>query len=63
MADEATWSGPPVNEVEIEIAVKVIADALIKDPEFIKRVARKVRNEMTRDVRSKGNLFGPWAGS
>jgi hypothetical protein len=60
---EASWNGPAVNEVEIELAVSLLADALLSDPEFIKRVAMKVRNRLTKDARSVGNVFGPWAGS
>ena len=59
---EASWNGQPVNDIEIQIDLDVLADKLAKDPKFIRLIANKVRKEQTREVRSTGNVFGKWAG-
>ena len=45
----------------IEIEVGVIADALVKDPTFIKAVAEAIRIAQTKQSRTMGNLYGPVA--
>ena len=59
---KSTWNGPSVNNVDIEIDLDVLAKALASDPEFIRLISNKVRKELTKDVRTMGNLFGKWAG-
>jgi hypothetical protein len=59
---EATWNGPSVNDIEIDIDIDVIAKALASNPEFIRLISGKVRNDLTKDARLMGNLFGKWAG-
>ena len=49
-------------DIEIEIDLDLLVKKLLANPKFIEKVTNKVRKEMTRDVRSVGNLFGPWAG-
>jgi len=49
-------------EIEIDIDIELLVKKLLANPKFIEKVTNKVRKEMTRDVRSVGNLFGPWAG-
>lgn len=51
--DEETW--------EIEIESGVIANALAKNPQFIREIADAVRDQMIKDSRSIGDLFGPTA--
>ena len=43
--------------IEIEIESNVIANALLKSPEFINALAIAVRNILTKDVRRMGNIF------
>lgn len=63
MADnKSTWNGPSVNDIDIEIDLDVLAKALASDPAFIRLISNKVRKELTKDVRTMGNLFGKWAG-
>jgi len=45
----------------INIEASVIADALIASPAFIEAIAKAVRNQITKDVRTMGNSFGVWA--
>jgi hypothetical protein len=59
---EANWNGPSVNDIEINIDLDVLAKALASDPAFIRLISNKVRKELTKDVRTMGNLFGKWAG-
>lgn len=49
-------------DIEIEIDLDLLVKKLLANPKFIEKVTNKIRKEMTRDVRSVGNLFGPWAG-
>jgi hypothetical protein len=48
-------------EVVINIDLKVIADKLASNPDFIEAIAKAVRNQITKDVRTMGNSFGVWA--
>ena len=50
------------NDINIDIDISVIAKALAADPDFIRLISNKVRKELTKDVRTMGNLFGKWAG-
>ena len=43
---------------EIEIQSSIIAEALAKDPAFIAAIAKAVRDQLTKDVRTMGNLYG-----
>jgi hypothetical protein len=42
----------------INLDIGLVSEYLAKDPAFIEAVAKLVRNQMTNDVRNKGNLFG-----
>jgi hypothetical protein len=54
---------PNDEEWEIEIQSSIIADALSKDPSFIAAISLLVRDQMTKDARIMGNLYGQWAQS
>ena len=45
-------------EIDIQIDIRVIAQELAKDPTFISAVAKLVRDQLTKDVRTMGNLYG-----
>lgn len=45
----------------IEMSAKVIADALLSSPTFIRQVATLVLVELTKQARRKGNVLGKWA--
>lgn len=45
----------------IEMSAKVIADALLASPSFIRQVATLVLVELTKQARRKGNVLGKWA--
>jgi len=64
MADSgsASWNGPSVNEIEIQIDLDALATRLAADPKFVRLISNKVRKEMTKDARWLGNLFAKWAG-
>jgi hypothetical protein len=58
----AAWQGQDPTDIEIEIDMAVLAKALASNPEFIRLISGKVRNDLTKDARLMGNLFGKWAG-
>jgi ABC-type antimicrobial peptide transport system permease subunit len=59
---QSSWKGEPATNVEIEVSIALLAKALAADPDFIRLISNKVRKELTKDVRTMGNLFGKWAG-
>jgi hypothetical protein len=48
-------------QLEVDINVAILVDALTTDQEFINRLALEVRNQMLKDSRSMKTLFGQWA--
>ena len=48
-------------EIDIQIDIRVIAEALAKDPAFIAAISKEVRNQLSKDARTMGNLLGKWA--
>jgi len=44
--------------IEINIDLEVLASRLAKDPAFIAAIAKAVRDQLTKDVRKMGNLYG-----
>jgi len=63
MANESSWTGNPVNDVEVEIDIAVLSQALMQDQKFIDAVAKAVRNQMLKDVRTMKTLFAQWGGT
>jgi len=63
MQGEGTWKGAPVNDVQIEIDVNLLAAKLLTNQKFIDAVAKSVRNQMLKDVRTMRTLFGKWGGT
>ena len=45
-------------EIDIKIDIRVIAQELANDPAFIAAIAKAVRDQLTKDVRTMGNLYG-----
>ena len=63
MSNQTSWNGDPVSEINVEIDVHVIANALVKNQAFIDAVTKAVRNQMLKDVRTMKTLFGKWGGT
>ena len=59
---KGSFNGKNANDIHVEIDLQALATRLAADPNFIKLVSNKIRKEMTKDVRTMGNLFGKWAG-
>ena len=59
---QASYNGESPTEIEIDIDIALLAKHLAADPAFIRLISNKVRKELTKDVRTMGNLFGKWAG-
>jgi len=63
MQGEGTWTGAPVNDIQIEIDIDVLANKLLTNQKFIDAVAKAVRNQMLKDVRTMKTLFAQWGGT
>ena len=63
MQGEGTWNGQPVNDIEIQIDINILADRLLHNQKFIDAVAKAVRNQMLKDVRTMKTLFAQWGGT
>jgi len=51
-----------LDELEINIDIEALADALLANDAFIRKLAVLVRNEMLRTSRPTGNVLGKYAG-
>ncbi len=63
MAGEASFNGEPVSDIDIEIDIQALAGALLQNQKFIDAVAKAVRNQMLKDVRTMKTLFAQWGGT
>ena len=63
MAGEASFNGDPVSNIDIEIDIHVLSNALLHDQKFIDAVAKAVRNQMLKDARTMKTLFLQWGGT
>ena len=63
MAGEASFNGDPVSNIDIEIDIHVLSNALLHDQKFIDAVAKAVRNQLLKDARTMGTLFRQWGGT
>jgi len=62
MSDMGNWNGPSADNIDIEIDIEALADALLANDAFIRKLAVLVRNEMLRTSRPTGNVLGKYAG-
>ena len=63
MADGgANWNGEAADSIDIEIDINAIANALVSNDDFIRKVTREVRNQLLRQARPTLNIFGKYAG-
>ena len=63
MADGgANWNGEAADHVDSEIDINAIANALVANDDFIRKVTREVRNQLLRQARPNLNIFGKYAG-
>ena len=63
MTDMSSWNGQPVNDIEVDLDIKVLAQALLQDQKFIDAVAKAVRNQLLKDARTMKTLFAQWGGT
>ena len=63
MTDMSSWNGQPVNDIEVDLDIKVLAQALLQDQKFIDAVAKAVRNQLLKDARTMKTLFRQWGGT
>ena len=59
--NEGSFNAGNINQIDIEIDAMAIGQFLISNPDFIKAIAIEVRNQLTKDVRRMGNLYGSQA--
>lgn len=50
-------------EIDVEIDVEAVVAAILKNPTALGLIAKAVRDQLTKDVRTTGNLYGHWAGT
>ena len=58
----ANWNGEAADSINIEIDINAIANALVSNDDFIRKVTREVRNQLLRQARPNLNIFGKYAG-
>ena len=63
MTDMSSWNGQPVNDIEVDLDIEVLAQALLQDQKFIDAVAKAVRNQLLKDARTMKTLFAQWGGT
>ena len=63
MSDQSSWNGNPVNDIDIEIDIAALSQALLRDQKFIDAVAKAVRNQLLKDARTMKTLFAQWGGT
>ena len=63
MAGEASFNGDPVSNIDIEIDIAALSQALLQDQKFIDAVAKAVRNQLLKDARTMKTLFAQWGGT
>ena len=63
MTDMSSWNGQPVNDIEVDLDIKVLSQALLQDQKFIDAVAKAVRNQLLKDARTMKTLFAQWGGT
>ena len=63
MTDMSSWNGQPVNDIEVDLDIAVLAQALLQDQKFIDAVAKAVRNQLLKDARTMKTLFAQWGGT
>ena len=63
MPDQSSWNGNPVNDIDIEIDIAALSQALLRDQKFIDAVAKAVRNQLLKDARTMKTLFRQWGGT
>ena len=63
MPDQSSWNGNPVNDIDIEIDIAALSQALLQDQKFIDAVAKSVRNQLLKDARTMKTLFAQWGGT
>ena len=57
----ATYEGADDDIVinnELEISISAIVEMLIQSPSAMNQLAKAVRDQLTKDVRTMGNLYG-----
>jgi len=60
----ATYEGADDDIVinnELEISISAIVEMLIQSPSAMNQLSKAVRDQLTKDARTMGNLLGKWA--
>jgi hypothetical protein len=47
--------------IDIAIDIQVLVQAIIHNPDALKAISTAVRNQLSKDARTMGNLLGTWA--
>ena len=59
--NSASFDSTENQDWTINLDLGIVSDHLANNPDFIKAIAIEVRNQLTKDVRRMGNLYGSQA--
>ena len=60
---QGNFQAGPINDIDIELDVNLIVQAIANNPTALNALAKAVRDQLLKDARQKGTLFRQWGGT
>ena len=60
---QGNFQAGPINDIDIEIDVNMLVQAIANNPKALNALAKIVRDQLLKDARQKGTLFRQWGGN
>ena len=60
---QGNFNAGMLNEVNIELDVHAVVQAIANNPKALNALAKIVRDQLLKDARQKGTLFRQWGGT
>jgi hypothetical protein len=60
---QGNFQAGPINDIDIEIDVNMLVQAIANNPKALNALAKIVRDQLLKDARQKGTLFRQWGGT
>ena len=60
---QGSFNAGDIENVDIELDVNVIVQAIANNPKALNALAKIVRDQLLKDARQKGTLFRQWGGT
>ena len=60
---QGSFNAGDIENVDIELDVNVIVQAIANNPKALNALAKIVRDQLLKDARQKGTLFRQWGGN